>query len=176
MTPGAASHFGLLHEIFILDAELQKPLKHKTRKADTKKLVDEILTALRMEQLGPLSIFDATDKRAPGWSFIQPITTSHVSAHYFEKPGAPNIRMDFYSCASVNWRKLITIVHKHLGLSHWRGTFIDRNTDAQKGERMVIDITGKEDNITKEVTLHLDEPNDAGSRVSHRNFSLPSAS
>ncbi|MCF7845108.1 MAG: hypothetical protein K9M03_04765, partial [Kiritimatiellales bacterium] len=126
MTP-APSNFALFHEIFILDAYIQKKLDESQKESITRNLVSDLLTALRMDPLGDLQIFDAADLRAPGWSFLIPITTSHIGGHYFESPGRlPNLRIDTYSCASVNWRKLIDILHKHIGLERWRATFIDR--------------------------------------------------
>lgn len=46
-----------------------------------RRFIDEVLSALGMTPLGELGIYPAVDQSAPGWSFIQPITTSHVSAH-----------------------------------------------------------------------------------------------
>lgn len=148
-----ASHFGLLHEIFVLDAHLQKPLDQSRAFEITRNLVDSILTALRMEELGELQIYPAMDLRAPGWSFIQPITTSHISGHYFEKPGRlPHIRMDCYSCCTVNWMKIIQIAHEHLALADWRGTFIDRQIEPGKSRRL-LDLAGKGDIIIYEAPL-----------------------
>jgi hypothetical protein len=106
-----------------------------------------------MEELGKLQIYPATDQRAPGWSFIQPITTSHISGHYFEKPGRqPHIRMDFYSCCTVNWRKVIEVTHKHLDFADWRGTFIDRQLEIS-ADRHTLEVAGTGNRITYEATL-----------------------
>ena len=147
-----ASHFNLEHEIFILDAYLKKALDTGKQTFLTKNLIDALLSALRMEELGPLQIYPATDMRAPGWSFIQPITTSHISGHYFEKPGkCPHIRMDCYSCASVNWRKIIQVCNEHLDMGIWRATFIDRQIDEK--ERQAIHISGEGDAVLDEIDL-----------------------
>jgi len=149
----ATSHFGLRHEIFVLDAHLKAALDQSRAKEITIKLVDALLMSLRMEELGELQIYPATDLRAPGWSFIQPITTSHISGHYFEKPGrSPHIRMDFYSCCMVDWMKTINVVHEHLGLADWRGTFIDRQIE-QDAVRRTLDIAGEGDRILFEAPL-----------------------
>lgn len=148
-----SDHFGLLHEIFVLDAHLTKALDESKAVEITRKLIDALLTALRMEELGELQIYPAVDDRAPGWSFIQPITTSHISGHYFEKPGRnPHIRMDFYSCCTVNWMKVIEILNEHLGIADWRATFVDRQIE-QGNHRRVLDIAGEHDRITYEAIM-----------------------
>jgi len=147
-----SSHFSLEHEIFILDAYLKKALDQSQMEPWTRKFVDALLATMRMEELGPLQIYPATDLRAPGWSFIQPITTSHMSGHYFEKPGKhQHIRMDFYSCASINWRKLIRVCDEFLDMGIWRGTFIDRQIDER--ERTAIHISGEGNVILDEIDL-----------------------
>ena len=151
------SHFKLEHEIFILDAYLNKPLDQNQMEPWTRKFVDALLTTLRMEELGPLQIFPATDLRAPGWSFLQPITTSHIAGHYFEKPGKhPHIRLDMYSCESVNWKKLISVMHEHLNMGLWRATFIDRQIDEK--QRGAIHISGEGSVVLDELDL-LDHDN-----------------
>ncbi|MBU0766363.1 hypothetical protein KKF55_01075 [Patescibacteria group bacterium] len=158
MTP-APSNFTLFHEIFILDAYIQRKLDESKKDSITKNLVNDLLTALRMDPLGDLNIFPAVDLRAPGWSFIIPITTSHIAGHYFEGPGRrPHIRMDTYSCASVNWRKLIDILHKHIGLEKWRATFIDRQIGVDGSERMMVDIYGVGDQVLDERKLFVQNP------------------
>ena len=149
----AASHFGLLHEILVLDAHLKHPLEATNPKPLVRELVDTLLTTLRMEELGELQIYPATDLRAPGWSFIQPITTSHISGHYFEKPGRqPNIHMDIYSCCSVNWMKSIDIINEYLHLADWRATFIDRQIELN-APRNMLEIAGEGGRIFSEATL-----------------------
>ena len=69
------SQFALLHEIFILDAHLASPLVTQNRIEITNNFINEFLQILGLEPLGDLGVFDAADLRAPGWSFIQPITT-----------------------------------------------------------------------------------------------------
>lgn len=146
------SHFKLEHEIFILDAYLEEALDQSQMEQWTRKLIDALLTALRMEELGPLQIYPALDLRAPGWSFIQPITTSHISGHYFEKPGKhPHLRLDLYSCASINWRKVVEVVNEHLNMGIWRATFIDRQIDEK--ERSAMHISGKGSQILDELDL-----------------------
>lgn len=148
----SANHFALDHEIFILDAYLKKPLDQSQMEPWTRKFVDNVLATLRMEELGPLQIFPAVDLRAPGWSFLQPITTSHMSGHYFEKPGKhPHMRMDFYSCAAINYRKLINVCDEFMELGQWRATFINRHID--DGDRNTMHISGEGNQVLDEMDL-----------------------
>ena len=131
----------LKHEIFILDANLLGHLNEASHQENTQSLIQDLLKALNMETLGPLEIFMAFDKRAPGWSFFQPITTSHISGHYFEKPGrSPHIHIDIYSCCTFRWKLIIGIVDKHLKLKDWSANLISRHT--KLGNRKVIGLAG----------------------------------
>lgn len=151
--PSENSTFSLLHQIFVLDAYLERPLDCAAQDSITKNFINDFLSVLGLEPLGPLGIFPAVDDRAPGWSFIQPITTSHISAHYFEKPGkAPHIRIDAYSCDEVDWQKLVSVCHQHFQLADWRGTFIDREID-QELKRPILDVRGVGDYVQKNQVL-----------------------
>ena len=151
----AAGHkpFRLVHEIVVLDAFLQEPLDSQRFEAITKAFISELLSVLKMQALGQLGIYPAVDDRAPGWSFIQPITTSHVSAHYFEKPGRmPHIRLDAYSCDSIDWKQLIEVCHKHFRLEEWHASFIDRQI-GRRSRRKVVDLTGVGARVLSESVL-----------------------
>ncbi len=138
----AAESLHLEHQILVMDASLTRALDFDRHQSITRRFVADLLESLGMAPLGDLGIYPAVDKRAPGWSFIQPITTSHVSAHYFEKPGpAPHLRLDAYSCESIDWRGLIAVCDQHFKLRSWRATFIDREIDPQL-PRTIVDITG----------------------------------
>ena len=153
MEPLTDSPFRLRHEIFVLDAHLKQPLSPMERKQHAQKFIDDTLHILKMEPLGFMQFHDAVDDRAPGWSFIQTITTSHVSAHYFEKPGKhPHIRIDFYSCQSVNWRKVVEMSHRFCDLADWNATFISREIGEDTG-RQVLDIQGDGDRVVSENKL-----------------------
>lgn len=118
----------------------------------TTSLIQDLLVVLGLEELGPLELYPATDLRAPGWSFLQPITTSHISGHYFEKPGNhPHIHMDFYSCDSVDWRKIASVVDKHLSLSDWRASYVVRGWGSDP--RSYVDIAGLGGQIVTETPL-----------------------
>lgn len=118
----------------------------------TTSLIGDLLSVLGLEELGPLELFEAVDLRAPGWSFLQPITTSHISGHYFEKPGNhPHIHMDFYSCDSVDWHQIAAVVDKHLSLADWRASFITRGWGAESRE--YTDIAGLGGQVVTETPL-----------------------
>ena len=143
MNPLDDSPFQLQHEILVFDGYLQKPLENANRESHAKQFVQAILRVLGMEPLGEFQFHDAVDDRAPGWSFIQAITTSHISCHYFEKPGRkPHIRLDLYSCRSVDWQKVIEVTHEYLCLEDWKGTFIERYLDGE-GQRKIFNMHGK---------------------------------
>ena len=148
----SASVFKLQHEIFVFDGYLKKPLNQSKMESWTRDFIDALLATLRMEELGPLQIYPATDLRAPGWSFLQPITTSHIAGHYFEKPGKhPHIRLDMYSCESINWKRLIKIMDEFLNMGLWRATFIDRQID--EGQRSAVHISGEGNTVLDELDL-----------------------
>lgn len=92
-----------------------------------------------MDKLGELKIYGAKDLTAPGWSFIQPITTSHISGHYFES-SKPSIHIDVYSCKSIDYIKVLNIVHKHLNLAAWTGNFIVRKQNLST--RLIATLKG----------------------------------
>ncbi|MFK7831338.1 MAG: hypothetical protein AB8B57_16310 [Congregibacter sp.] len=148
-----SSNFALTHQILVLDAYLEKRLDKRRYRTITRCFVAELLEVLGMLALGELGIYPAVDERAPGWSFIQPITTSHVSAHYFEKPGiGPHIRLDAYSCESIVWDRLIEVCHRHFCLKDWRATFIEREIDKEK-HRTITQLAGIGTRITSNFAL-----------------------
>lgn len=143
-------HTVLVHEMLVLDAFLEKPLEECQHESATRRFVSELLWVLGMEPLGELGIFPAVDEREPGWSFIQPITTSHVSAHYFENPeGQPHIRLDAYSCASIDCRSLLAVCHKHFRLDTWLACFIERQLD-RPNRRRLVELAGIGANVQSE--------------------------
>lgn len=143
----------LSHEMLILDTYLKHALDQSRMDEITNNLIDELISELGMEKLGPLEIYPATDPRAPGWSFIQPITTSHISGHYFiETDGKnPNIHMDFYSCKHFSWKQIIPIVDKHLALAKWHADFLFRKD--VKAERSIWEISGEGQEILADVLV-----------------------
>ncbi len=131
----------LEHHMVVLDANLKKLLDPEQKQTLTGALIRDLLTTLKMEPLGELSIYDAVDLRAPGWSFVQAITTSHISGHYFEKPGRlPHVHLDIYTCKPLQFEQVLRVVDHHLHLANWVGTFICRDMDL--GQRRTWELQG----------------------------------
>lgn len=141
----------LQHELFVLDANLVESLPPEGPEI-MHALVKSLLTTLGMEKLGSFETYPATDLRAPGFSFIQPITTSHISGHYFEKPGEfPHFHMDIYSCKTFPWIEIIPLLDRSLRLSDWSGNCIVRSVT---GERSYCEIRGKGTAVFEEICLN----------------------
>lgn len=140
------SEIPLHHHHFILDAYLVQLLDSSKKESITRALVNDLLQKLDMKELCPLQIYPATDIRAPGWSFVQPITTSHISGHYFESPGIhPHIHLDIYSCQGFDWKMAFPVLAQHMPLGIWQATFIYRNIDSDENkvdDRSILDIQG----------------------------------
>lgn len=138
----ASEKDGLLHNHFILDADLNALLNIAEKNKLTQNLVINLMEILEMEPLGKLEIYDATDLNYPGWSFIQPITTSHISGHYFEeKHKFSHIHLDIYSCKIFDWKSAIKIIDKHLGLAEWCCNYIKREMTLK--DRVILQVNGK---------------------------------
>jgi hypothetical protein len=147
-------HLNFDHLYFAIDAHLETELNEMRKDDLTNHLIDALLEALDMKILGPLQIYDATDLTAPGWSFIQPITTSHISGHYFCIPNErPHIHIDIYTVKPFLCQAAVNIMHDHLSLSDWIGTFVLR--DMSLHTRQHIEIVGEGNKIHKEIKLSL---------------------
>jgi hypothetical protein len=141
----------LSHRIFVLDGPI--PLLDESHSQElTIAYTDDLLRGLKMERLGPLEFYPAIDLRAPGWSWIQPISTSHTSGHYWSAPGHPNIHIDVYSCMPFSWEEVVRVVHEHFRLLDWTGTLVMREQDLR--ERAAMHIIGKGKDILRRVELN----------------------
>lgn len=109
-----------------------------------------------MRPLAPMSVSPAADKRAPGFSGVQELTTSHTSFHYFWEPDHetkyPNLHADLYSCSAFSEDDVIKVIHRHFDLSEWSGTVIERGIKPE--ERLTIQLEGVGDTVTKKTVLH----------------------
>jgi len=138
---------GLIHNHFILDADLKNLLDITNKNNLTELLVNSLMDMLGMEPLGKLEIYDATDLNYPGWSFIQPITTSHISGHYFEeKHKFSHIHLDIYSCKTFDWKSAVKVIDNHLNLSDWSCNYIKREMNLK--DRVVLQINGNGNKIS----------------------------
>ncbi len=147
--------FRPLHRIFLLDAKLNTVLNESNPWGFCEAYFDELLGAIRMKRLAPLSVSPATDVEAPGFSAVQELTTSHTSFHYFWEPqvkgGNPNVHLDLYSCAPFDFGDILRVAHKHFGFAEWTANFIDREIDPRK--RLSLQIKGKGDETLEQLVL-----------------------
>lgn len=144
----AVASFVFTHQHLIIDAELKEKLNFSRRHETVVELIKKLLHELSMEKLAPLQIFDATDAQYPGWSFIQPITTSHISGHYFEEANTlSHIHMDIYSCKEYEWKNVFPILNNELNLDQWAANLIIRSPKLVKQTHILI--SGKGSTIKK---------------------------
>ena len=149
------AHFRPIHKIFVLDAKLEGLLDESNPRKFCEGYFTNIMEASEMKPLAPMSVCPTMDPRAPGFSGIQPLTTSHTSFHYFWEPDVPdpfpNVHLDLYSCSPFSYEDVIRVAHKHFGLAEWTGNFIDRSLDP--AERMTLLLRGKGDTILEQIAL-----------------------
>ena len=100
--------------------------------------MDEILRESGMKPLGAINWADAVDLDFPGQSFVQMITTSHCSLHYFSD--RDEIYFDLYSCKSFEPERVVAILRKKLGMTQWRGIIYDRGSGMQSS---LLEISSK---------------------------------
>jgi len=105
-------------------------------KADAQRFVDRLLNAVNMKPLGPLNWAMAEDLDFPGQSFVQMITTSHCSIHFFSDMN--EIYFDLYSCRSFEAEKVIGLLDEKFGLREWHGILYTRAT----GQRPQVKALG----------------------------------
>jgi S-adenosylmethionine/arginine decarboxylase-like enzyme len=148
-------HFLPIHKIFVLDAELESLIDESNPQEFCKNYFTELLEAVGMKPLAPMSCSPAADPRAPGFSGVQELTTSHTSLHYFWEPHAatknPNLHLDLYSCGPFAYEDVIRVAHKHFGLGEWTGNFIERQLNPL--DRISLQIIGKGDLVQESVAM-----------------------
>ena len=100
-----------------------KPLKEVSKEmADC--LIKDLLSAADMKALGPLIFSGAEDLDFPGQSFVQMITTSHCSLHFFLDTN--EIYFDLYSCKPFDPKKIINIITSYFGIEMYHGMIYKR--------------------------------------------------
>ncbi|MFH0737765.1 MAG: S-adenosylmethionine decarboxylase [Candidatus Micrarchaeota archaeon] len=105
---------------------------------DAKRFVDGLLKTVNMKPLGPLNWADAEDLDFPGQSFVQMITTSHCSLHFFNhKDGTNEIYFDLYSCKPFDDEKVIELLDGKFGLREWHGVLYTRATGQKPRVKMI---------------------------------------
>ncbi len=157
-----AADFVLEHHVLILDATMRRPFAMGKGPATAAILLKSLLARLGMQELSPLGMYPATDLRFPGFSFVQPITTSHIAGHYFEERDAPpHIHMDIYSCKRFDWRQAIHLVDQFFDLAEWDATYVVRHRGS---ERQGYQIAGSGAYATT-VSLLVPQPMTVGKEV-----------
>lgn len=133
------------HEHLIIDAELIQKIDYSQKERIISQLIERLLHELDMKELAPLEIYNATDTDLPGWSFIQAITTSHISGHYFEESDKlSHIHLDIYSCKNYEWRSVLPILNDALKLSQWSANLLIRSIVMTKQKHTCISGKGGE--------------------------------
>ena len=127
----------LEHIHMTVNAKVSPDFKELPR-ADTERFVKRLLAEIDMKPLGPLNWADAEDLEFPGQSFVQMITTSHCSLHYFSETN--DIYFDLYSCREFDTEKVVRLLDERFGLGSWHGILYTR---AMGGEPQVHIINGK---------------------------------
>jgi hypothetical protein len=98
-------------------------------KDEAGRFVDNLLKKINMKPLGPLNWADAEDLDFPGQSFVQMITTSHCSLHFFaHNNGEKEIYFDLYSCRSFDPEEVVRLLDGKFSLREWHGILYTRAT------------------------------------------------
>ncbi len=97
----------------------------------------DLLCAADMKALGPLVFSGAEDLDFPGQSFVQMITTSHCSLHFFSDKN--EIYFDLYSCRRFDPEKIIGVINSYFGLESYHGMVYKRG----KSKRITISKIGR---------------------------------
>lgn len=107
-------------------------------KDDARRFVDRLLKTIGMKALGPLNWADAEDLDFPGQSFVQMITTSHCSLHFFNhRDGCNEIYFDLYSCKPFDPEKVVSLLDEKFGLQEWHGILYTRATGSKPEVRTI---------------------------------------
>ncbi|MEM4166541.1 MAG: S-adenosylmethionine decarboxylase [Candidatus Bilamarchaeaceae archaeon] len=116
----------LMHLHLAVNAKIGPDFKELSREK-AQEFVNELMRITDMKPLGPLNWSNAVDLDFPGQSFVQMITTSHCSVHYFSE--TREIYFDLYSCKKFNPNEVIELLDKFFGLEEWHGMLYHRAQD-----------------------------------------------
>ena len=119
-------------------------------KENAQEFVNELMKVTNMKPLGSLNWSDAVDLDFPGQSFVQMITTSHCSLHFFrdEETGENNeIYFDLYSCKDFNYETVVNLIDKHFGIAEWHGILYNRASN----KKPVVMVIGSEKKKIKNI-------------------------
>jgi len=116
----------LVHLHLAVNAKIGPDFRELTREK-AQEFVNELMRITDMKPLGPLNWSDAVDLDFPGQSFVQMITTSHCSLHYFSD--TREIYFDLYSCKNFEPQKVIELLDRFFDLQEWHGMLYNRAQD-----------------------------------------------
>ncbi len=101
-------------------------------KEESDEFVKNLLSEIGMKALGAINWADAEDLEFPGQSFVQMITTSHCSLHFFDhRNGENEIYFDLYSCKEFDHEKVISMLDSKFGLLEYHGILYSRATESE---------------------------------------------
>ncbi len=127
----------LEHVHMTVNAKIDPNFKVLT-KDDAGRFVGRLLKKINMRPLGPLNWADAEDLDFPGQSFVQMISTSHCSLHFFAHTNGENeIYFDLYSCKVFDPEDVVKLLNEKFGLKEWHGTLYTRAMDNAPEVRMI---------------------------------------
>jgi S-adenosylmethionine/arginine decarboxylase-like enzyme len=104
-------------------------------KGEAERFVQRLLKEIGMKPLGSMSWAEAADLDFPGQSFVQMITTSHVSLHFYSE--TDEIYFDLYSCKPFDDKKVVSMLDETFGIRDWHGTKYTRAQDREPKVEMV---------------------------------------
>ena len=113
----------LCHLHLMLNAKIAKQVSPLSRER-CDRFVEKLLRAVDMERLCDMCYSDATDPGYPGQSFVQMITTSHCSLHYFSD--RDEIYFDLYSCKKYDPDRVIELLRKEFHFIECNSTICER--------------------------------------------------
>ncbi|MBN2478328.1 S-adenosylmethionine decarboxylase [Candidatus Micrarchaeota archaeon] len=115
------------------------------KKEEAKAFLNELLVISDMKPLGDMQWAEAEDLDFPGQSFVQMITTSHCSLHFFSETN--EIYFDLYSCKAFEYERVVNLLEKTFQIKSWTGIMYSRAI----GEAPVVKKVGSEPVTAKAV-------------------------
>ena len=133
------------HLHFTINAKINPKFSEITKDM-AQSFIKDLLRVTDMKPLGPLNWSDAEDLDFPGQSFVQMITTSHTSLHYFSDK--QEIYFDLYSCKVFDTKKVFDLLDRTFNILEWHGTMYFR----AKNEEPKVEVLGSK--IMKELAVN----------------------
>jgi len=114
---------GLIHLHMTVNAKISPDFTELSREK-AQEFVNKLMRITDMKPLGPLNWSDAVDLDFPGQSFVQMITTSHCSLHFFADTN--EIYFDLYSCKEYDHNAIVGLLNEVFGLKEYHGILYNR--------------------------------------------------